>query len=58
MEIKKVMTKKGTGRKIAKLFGVTEVTVSNAVRGNINSELARKIRYVAVKEYGGVAIYE
>lgn len=55
-EIKQVYTKKGTGRAIARLFKVSEVTVSRAVHGKSNTDLARKIRHVAVKEFGGIVI--
>ena len=55
---KKVWTKKGTGVMLARRFGVTPVWVSNVLNGKGDSQMARNIRAVAVKEYGGVAIYE
>lgn len=47
---------KGTGKAIAKMLGVSEVTVSKAVRGKSDSELARKIRALAISQFGAVEI--
>lgn len=46
----------GTAPKIAKALGVSEKSVSCAVNGREDSELSRRIRYVAIKEYGCVAV--
>ncbi|MDR0606556.1 MAG: hypothetical protein LBG80_19980 [Bacteroidales bacterium] len=54
--INKVKIKRGTSRELARLFKVSTVTVSLAVNGVNNSELAQKIRKAAV-EMGGDAIY-
>lgn len=40
--------------KLARAFKVEEKTVYLALTGRRNSDKARKIRYAAVKEYGGV----
>lgn len=40
--------------KLARAFEVEEKTVYLALTGRRNSDKARKIRYTAVKEYGGV----
>lgn len=40
--------------KLARLFKVDVKTVYLALTGRRNSDKARKIRYTAVKEYGGV----
>ncbi len=48
--------KKGTGKAIAKLLGVSEQTVSKAVRGRIDTLTARKIRTIAVRDFGAVEI--
>lgn len=55
---KRVWTRKGTGLMLAKRFGVTPDWVSKSLLGQSDSETSRKIRAVAVREYGGVAIYE
>lgn len=53
---KQLHTKKGTGKAIAKLLGVSEQTVSMAIRGKIDTDMARKIRTMAVRSYGAVEI--
>lgn len=40
--------------KLARLFQVEEKTVYLALTGRRDSDKARKIRYTAVKEYGGI----
>lgn len=57
MTPKKVWMPKGTDRKmLSKRFGVSMNWVSKALLGQSDSETSRKIRSIAVKEYGGVAI--
>ena len=47
----------GNGRKLARAFGVTPQTVSYVMNGHhCKSELARRLRHAAVKEYGGVEV--
>lgn len=53
---KQLLTTKGTGRKIAKLLRVSEQTVSKAVRGKSDTDTARKIRKIAVENYGAVEV--
>ena len=55
-KIIKVKTRKGDGKKIAKLYNVTPEFVSVCVNGKSNTSLAKKIRTVAV-EMGGDPIY-
>ncbi len=55
-KLNRIFTMKGVGVKLAKAFNCTTVTVSNALAGKQNSELAMKIRFAAIKEYGGVEI--
>ncbi len=43
---------------LAKRFSVSPVYVSNVLNGKGDSQTARNIRAIAVKEYGGVAIYD
>jgi len=53
----RVKTQKGTGKKLAGIFKVSVQTVSYAINGKNNSDIARKIRKAAV-ELGGDPIYE
>lgn len=53
---KQLHTKKGTGKEIARLLGVSEQTVSAAIRGKSDTETARKIRTMAVRNYGAIEI--
>ncbi len=52
----RIYTDRGTGVKLAEVFGCTTVTVCNALVGKLNSKLSEKIRHTAIKEYGGVEI--
>lgn len=53
---KQLHTKKGTGKAIARLLGVSEHTVSDAIRGKIDTDTARKIRTMAIRNYGAIEI--
>lgn len=44
---------RGTNLKIARALGVTKEMVSKSICGRKNTPLARKIRHVAVSQYGG-----
>lgn len=44
-------------KKLQDVFGVTRVTVWKALNYESDNELARRIRFVAVKEMGGVEIH-
>ena len=48
--------KRGAGKEIAKLLGVSEHTVSAAIRGKIDTPMARKIRTLAVKTFGAKVV--
>lgn len=50
-----ILTKHGERRYLAKLFGVSMVTVRNALRGTTKSNLTEKIRAAAI-ERGGMEI--
>lgn len=50
----RILVKYGSVRKLAKAFGVSESLVSQALRGQQNGEKAKKIRHVALSQYGGV----
>lgn len=43
---------------LAQRFSVSPRFVSMALLGQCDSQTARNIRAIAVKEYGGVAIYD
>ncbi len=53
---KRVWTKKGTGLLLAKRFNVSPRWVTKALNGGSDSQTARNIRAMAVREYGGIAI--
>lgn len=53
---KKVWTPKGTGLMLARRFSVSPNWVSKALLGQSDSQTARNIRAIAIKEYGGIAI--
>ena len=61
MEIKEMRPKivwlpRGANPKIAKALNTSEKSVSQAINGREDTKLAQKIRYVAVKEYGGIVV--
>lgn len=49
----KVLVEHGEVAKLARLFGIARKTVSEALRGQTNTDLAKKIRKVAI-DRGGV----
>ena len=53
---KQIFTKKGTGKQIAKMLGVSVQTVSKAMRGKSDTATARKIRKLAVDNFGAVEV--
>ncbi len=50
--MKEILTKHGERREIAKIFNVSEVTVRNALKGRTKSDLAKRIRKVAIQRGG------
>ncbi|MCD7850443.1 MAG: GntR family transcriptional regulator [Parabacteroides sp.] len=50
-----VLVKSGVSKKLQERFGVSAPTVRKALRGITRSELANRIRQVAIKEFGGRA---
>jgi hypothetical protein len=57
VQVKKVNPKYGTGGELRKRFKVSGVSISKALNGKTNSDLAKKIRGAAI-ELGGDPIYE
>lgn len=53
---KHVYLDKASKGKLQKVFSCTDVMVWKALTFESKSELARKIRYTAIKEFGGVLI--
>ena len=53
---KRVIVEHGVGKKIATLFGISTVMVSNSLNYKKDSHLARRVRYVAIKDFGGIAV--
>lgn len=49
-----IMVGHGKVREIARVFKITESMVSMSLRGKRDTELAKKIRHVALTQYGGV----
>jgi len=56
-QVKKVNAKYGTGEMLQKMFKVSRESISKAINGRTNSDLAQKIRKAAVA-LGGDPIYE
>ena len=55
---KRIIVDRGVGKKIAKLMGITAEMVSKSLNFKKNSILARKVRYMAIKDFDGVVIGE
>lgn len=53
---RRIVVEYGDMRKIASALGCTREMVGKALRFDKNSTLARKIRYVAKEQYGGIEI--
>lgn len=53
---KKIVLEYGVIAKIAKVMKCTPEMVSKSVNYKKNSQLARKIRYVAIEQFGGVEV--
>lgn len=52
--MKEILVPHGKARKeMEEIFGVSHVTVRNALKGRTKNELAMRIRTLAVKRYGG-----
>lgn len=54
--MKRIVLDYGKANQLAKTFKCSREMVSKALHFRKNSELARKIRYVAVQQYGGIEI--
>lgn len=54
--IKRVVVERGVGKKIARLMGITPEMVSMSLNYKKDSVLARKVRYMAIKDFGGVLV--
>jgi predicted transcriptional regulator len=53
--MKQILTKQGEVKAIARFLGCNRNTVTSALQGKYNTELAQRIRKVAIKR-GGVEI--
>ena len=53
---KKIVVDRGVGKKIAALFQITPEMVSKSLNFNKDSHLARRVRYIAIKDFGGVIV--
>ena len=54
--MKRIILDYGKAKQLAKVFKCSREMVSKALHFKKNSELARKIRYVAKEQYGGIEI--
>ena len=50
---KRIIVERGVGKKIASLMGITTEMVSKSLNYKKDSHLARKVRYMAIKDVGG-----
>lgn len=48
----KVLTEQGEVKKLTEIFNVSRVTVTNALAGRTNSDLATRIRFTAMQRGG------
>lgn len=53
---KRVIVEHGVGKKIATLLGITPEMVSKSLNYKKDSHLARRVRYMAIKNFGGVLV--
>lgn len=53
---KRIIVERGVGKKIASLMGITTEMVSKSLNYKKDSHLARKVRYIAIKDFGGVIV--
>ncbi len=53
---KRIVVEHGVSTQIARMFGVTSAMVGKALHGKGKTELAEKIRHVALTQYGGKRI--
>lgn len=53
---KRVIVDRGVGRKLATLFGITPEMVSKSLNYKKDSYLARRVRYMAIKDFGGIPV--
>lgn len=53
---KRVIVEHGVGKKIATLLGITPEMVSKSLNYKKDSHLARRVRYTAIKDFGGVSV--
>lgn len=50
---KRVIVEHGVGKQIATLLGITPEMVSKSLNYKKDSHLARRVRYMAIKDFGG-----
>ena len=53
---RRIVMDRGNVTKVARVFHCTREMVSKSLSYKLNSELARKIRYVAKEQFGGVEV--
>lgn len=55
---KRIIVDRGVGKKLSSLFGITPEMVSKSLNYKKDTHLARRVRYVAIKDFGGVIVGE
>lgn len=55
---KRIIVGYGVGKRIATLMGITPEMVSKSLNYKKDSHLARRVRYMAIKNFGGVLVGE
>jgi predicted transcriptional regulator len=58
MEQTIIMVGHGKANKIARALKVSKSMVSMSLKGRVKSEKAKKIRYVALTQYGGIEMQQ
>lgn len=55
---KRIIVDRGVGKKLSSLFSITPEMVSKSLNYKKDTHLARRVRYVAIKDFGGVIVGE
>lgn len=53
---KRIIVGHGVGKRIATLMGITPEMVSKSLNYKKDSHLARRVRYMAIKDFGGIPV--
>lgn len=53
---KRIIVGHDVGKRIATLMGITPEMVSKSLNYKKDSHLARRVRYIAIKDFGGIPV--